>query len=212
MATAGSFIVVLDHDDIHERLVFETIGRMVASYLKTRFMVTRERGCWTCTNIALKFARYNKIMWTADDVLPKKGALTRGIADFDYHFPDGLGLTVLNDLHCMEQTAGHAITTFKFLYVLFGHPYLPTEFRHFFLDTLISDRAKALDCYHFCPEAVFEHMHWRLDKSERDAINERNEATRGGPGDDKAIKDELDRVWLHEGGFQKAIGRLKEVK
>lgn len=203
----SEIIVVLDHGDIVEREKYDTLGRLITSHLKTRFVVTKERGCWRCKNIALESARHELIMWTADDVKPHPGWFTKGINCFNHYFPDGLGLVVFNDLHCLDQTAGHAITSRGFLRVLFGYPRFPPEFRHFFLDTLISDRAKAVGCYHFCTEAVLEHMHWRIGKSERDSTNERNEGQRSKNGD-KQIKDAMDEIWLRKGGMQEAMKRL----
>lgn len=205
----GEIIVVLDHDDIRDRLKYEEIGRMMVSFMQTQFIVTKERGCWRCKNIALEFARNELIMWTADDVKPHPGWLDKGLACFRKHFPDGLGLVALNDLHCKEQTAGHAITTRQFLWVLFGQRYLPAGFRHFFLDTMISDWSKHINRHHFCEESVLEHMHWRVGKSDRDATNERNETT---GADDKGLKDQMDEIWLHKGGMHKALKRLKSIE
>lgn len=205
----AEIIVVLDRDDIVDREKYDVLGRLLTTHLKARFIVTTERGCWRCKNIALQHARHDLIMWTADDVRPHDGWLSKGLKCFRHHFPDGLGLAALNDLHCMEQTAGHAISTRRFLRVLFGFPHFPPEFKHFFLDTLISDRAKAVGRYHFCEGAVLEHMHWRLGKSEYDATNERSDDHHG---EDKRTKDAMDAVWLHEGGQREAMGRLRESK
>jgi len=204
----GEIIVVLDHDDIRDRLKYEYIGFMVTHYMKTRFIVTKERGCWRCKNIALKYARNDLIMWTADDVNPHNGWLEKGIECFHKHFYNGLGLVAINDLHCKDQTAGHAITTRQFLWVLFGESFFPGGFRHFFLDTLLSDWSKSIQRYYFCSDAILEHMHWRISKSERDATNERNETT---GADDKGLKDQMDVIWFHKGGMQKAIERLNSI-
>lgn len=207
----SEIIVVLDHADIVEREKYDTLGRLITRHLKTRFIVTKERGCWRCKNIALESAKHKLIMWTADDVKPHPGWFAKGIKCFNHHFPDGLGLIAFNDLHCLDQTAGHAITSRRFLKVLFGYPHFPPEFRHFFLDTLVSDRAKAIGRYHFCENAVLEHMHWRIGKSERDATNERNEGPKGQNGD-KSIKDGMDNIWLHKGGHQEAMQRLRDER
>lgn len=207
LPAGGEIIVVLDRNDIVERKKYEMLGNLIVAHLRARFIVTDVRGCWRCKNVALEYARHDLILWTADDVKPHPGWLEKGMACFKHHFPDGLGLMAFNDLHCMDQTAGHAITTRRFLTVLFGHPYFPSEFQHFFLDTMTSDRAKALGRYHFCNDVVMEHMHWRTGKSERDATNERNELITG----DKEIKDAMDEVWLHQGGLQEAHNRLREA-
>jgi hypothetical protein len=204
LPVGGEIIVVLDHDDIVERMKYEAVGRMVMNFRRTQFVVTQERGCWCCTNIAMEHARNETILWTADDVKPHEGWLEKGLACFHRHFPDGLGLVALNDLHCMDQTAGHAITSRQFLWVLFGQRFLPDGFRHFFLDTMISDWAKNINRHHFCEEAILEHMHWRVGKAERDATNERNETT---GAEDKALKDKMDEYWLHGGGIQEALRR-----
>ncbi len=147
-------------------------------------------------------------MWTADDVIPQPGWLEKGMACFKHQYPDGLGLVELNDLHDKDQIAGHAITTRRFLTVLFGHPYFPREFRHFFLDTMIRNWTMSLDRYYFCEEAVVEHMHWRLGKAERDATNELVDSYKG-EGGDKSVKDAADEIWFNKGGLQRAMQRLK---
>ena len=210
LPSGGEIIVVLDRDDIVDREKYDALGRLNVAHSKTRFVVTDVRGCWRCKNVALEYARHDLILWTADDVKPHPGWLEKGIGCFGHHFPNGLGLVAFNDLHCMDQTAGHAITTRRFLNVLFGHPYFPPEFWHFYLDTMVSDRAKALGCYHFCEGAVMEHMHWSLGKSEYDATNERIDSQRE-KNDDKAIKDAMDEIWLRQGGIQNAMNRLKEL-
>lgn len=204
----SEIVVILDHADIVEREKYATIGRLLTSHLQTRFVVTKNRGCWKCKNVGLEYAKHDLIMWTADDVKPHHGWLATGLECFNKHFPKGLGLVALNDLHCRDQTAGHAITTRQFLFVMFGYPHFPPKFGHFFCDTVISDRAKALRRYHFCKSAIIEHMHWRLGKAERDATNERNENRKF---DDKAIKDAMDEVWLHQGGFTAALHRLEDA-
>ena len=210
LPSGGEIIVVMDRNDIVERKKYEMLGNLIVTHLRTRFVVTDVRGCWRCKNIALEYAKHDLILWTADDVKPHPGWFEKGIECFNHHFPDGLGLVALNDLHCMDQTAGHAITTRRFLNVMFGYPHFPPEFHHFFLDTMISNRAKELGRYHFCEDAVMEHMHWRLGKSEYDATNEWVDGQRE-KNDDESIKNAMDEIWLHQGGLQLAMERLREA-
>jgi len=203
----GEIIVILDQADIVDRETYDALGWLLTGHLRTRFIIATVRGCWRCKNVALRYALHDLIMWTADDVKPHQGWLEKGMECFRLSFPNGLGLVALNDLHGMEKTAGHVITTRKFLTVLFGYPYFPPKFRHYFLDTLVSDRSKSLNRYHFCTDAVMEHMHWRLGKSERDATNERNEGLEE-RNSDKSIKEAMDNEWL-AGDRQKALRRLR---
>lgn len=162
-------------------------------------------GYWRVMNECLAKARNKTFLWTADDILPHDGWLEIAREAFEKNVPDGLGVVGMNDMIVGDATCGHAITTPGFLYVMFGHPYFPIEFRHLYLDTLIADRAKTLKRYYYAYNAITEHMHYSVKKSQKDALNHRNEA-----GDDKPIKDAMDQQWKY-GGWDEAKRRLAEL-
>jgi len=138
----AEIIVVLDEKDIKDKLdIFKVMIRL---HEKTRFIVSSVKGCWGCTNVGLDQAKYDFIMWTADDIKPHSGWFEIAHKKFLKDCPSGLGLLIMNDLHMGDQVAGHVMTTKRFLQVLFNEPRLPGGFYHFFCDTMIADWAKML--------------------------------------------------------------------
>jgi hypothetical protein len=178
---------------------------LVAMHPKTIFVTTNIRGCWRCTNVGLDAAKYDFVMWTADDAIPRPGWYWAGIECFRQYFPDGMGLLILNDLMMKWQIAGHAMTTKRFLTAMFGEPRFPEGFNHLFCDTMVSDWAFSLGRREFCENSVIEHMHWSYGKSERD---ETNIICDGWSTGDKDYKDKLDRLWFKQGGREAAMARL----
>lgn len=170
-----------------------------------RCFVSETEGYWRVMNESLVKARRITFLYTADDIVPHDGWLEIAREAFEKNFPDGLGIVGMNDMIVGDATCGHAITTPKFLYVMFGHPYFPVEFRHLYLDTLIADRAKTLKRFYYAYNAITEHMHYSVKKSQKDALNHRNET-----GDDKPIKDAMDQNWK-QGEWERAKKRLAEL-
>lgn len=172
---------------------------------------TNRIGYWRCLNLALDHAKYEHILWTADDIKPHEGWLDIGISCFKAKFPDGLGVVGLNDVIVRDAACGHGISTKRFLEVLFGSPAFPNHFEHLFLDTMIADRAKSIDCFYFCENAITEHMHYSVGKSEIDTTNKINQArSRFGIGDKKR-KEAMDVEWL-AGGKEEALARLEKMR
>lgn len=191
-----------DDDEIlvvSDRVVFSGDDR-------ARAIVTNTDGYWNCMNSVLPLCNNKTILWTADDIEPRDGWLELARKEFETRYPNGLGIVAMNDLGVRDATCGHAISTTKFLHVLFGNQgFFPHGFHHYFVDTLIADRAKALRRFYFCEEAVVEHMHYLFGKSERDALNASKEPFFG---QDKAKKDAMDKEW-ENGEFNQAQMRLK---
>lgn len=158
---------------------------------------TTIEGYWNCMNSALPMVRNEVILWTADDINPHDGWLEIARAEFEKRFgKSGLGVVAMNDGFVRDATCGHAISTRKFLHVLFGNQgFFPLGFHHLYVDTLIADRAKDLKRFAFCEDAITEHMHHLFGKSERDKLNERNEAWLP---TDKATKDAMDKEWRNK--------------
>ena len=46
---------------------------------------------------------------------------------------------------------------------------------HLYVDTVWTEVGKELDCLHYCPEVILEHMHWSNHKSKRDDTYVRND-------------------------------------
>lgn len=168
---------------------------------------TRTIGYWRCLNIAMSLAKHETILWTADDIKPHADWLKTGLACFRSVYPNGLGIVGLNDLLAFDATCGHAITTKNFMKVLFEDGKFPEDFAHLYLDTMIANMAKDLGRYHFCENAITEHIHHKSGKVERDATNIMNEA-RAAANKDKHIKDAHDQEWYSE-GKEKAFERLR---
>ena len=204
MPPDGQVLVVFDLEDARERA--DRVSELIDRQPDVEFVFSQRKGCWNATKLGLALARHEFVGWTADDAMPHSNALVMGIGQFKYLFPHGMGLLVFEDLQNHGAVAGHALTTKAFLRCLFDDSLLPDGFRHLYLDTLIADRARDLGRLYYARTLIFEHMHWREGKAERDALNERNEI---GPVrlEDKARKDELDREWM-AGGRRKALGYL----
>ena len=167
----SEIILVMDLFDVSSpsgRIDFDCLTAM---HPKVKIITTNIRGCWRCTNVGIEAAKYDFIMWTADDALPHSGWFWNGVQAFRSNFPDGLGLLILNDLAMGNQIAGHAMTTKRFMTVLFGEPKFPEGFSHLFCDTMIADWAKDIGRGVLCERSILEHMHWRYEKSMRDATN-----------------------------------------
>lgn len=205
MPDGGQTLVVFDLEDARERA--DQVLVLMDRHPEVEFVFSHRKGCWNATKVGLSMAEHEFVGWTADDAKPQVDALVRGIGQFRYVFPHGMGLLVFEDLQNGGAVAGHALTTKQFLRCMFGGELLPEGFRHLYLDTLIADRARDLGRLYYAKTIIFEHMHWRAGKAERDALNERNEI---GPVrlEDKARKDELDREWL-AGGRRKALQCLQ---
>lgn len=157
---------------------------------------TTVEGYWNCMNFALPRAKNRNILWTADDIIPHKGCFDIARDTYEKIFPAGLGVVAMNDFGVGDATCGHAISTRKFLHVLFGNGgFFPSGFHHLYLDTLIADRAKSIGRFVFCRDAVTEHMHHMFGKSERDKLNIRNE---GWSQEDKSLKDKMDIEWKNK--------------
>jgi len=201
MPDGGQTLVVFDLEDARERA--NLVSELMDRHPEVEFVFSHRKGCWNATKVGLSMAEHEFVGWTADDAMPQPDALVRGIGQFRYGYHNGMGLLVFEDLQNGGAVAGHALTTKQFLRCMFGGELLPEGFRHLYLDTLIADRARDLGRLYYAKTIIFEHKHWRTGKSERDALNERNEI-----GEirlaDKARKDELDREWM-AGGRRKAI-------
>lgn len=169
-------------------------------------VITSIVGYWNCMNHALPMCKNQTILWTADDIEPRLGWLEIARTEFENKYPTGLGVVAMNDLGVRDATCGHAISTRRFLHVLFGNQgFFPSGFHHYFVDTLIADRAKALRRFTFCPDSITEHMHYTFGKAERDALNISKEPLFP---IDKATKDKMDKEWKN-GEFNQAQMRLK---
>jgi len=181
-------------------LVFDESERGLYNDLEDRYTVfyTDTVGYWRCLNIAMYIAVHETILWTADDIKPQRGWLKAGLACFRSRFPNGLGMVCMNDLLVYDQTCGHAITTKKFMGVIFEDSKFPDDFEHLYLDTMVCNRAKELNRYHFCIEAITEHIHYKSGKIEQDKTSLKNEA-RARANKDKLIKDAHDREWYSHG-------------
>jgi hypothetical protein len=173
-------------------------------------IMTNTMGYWRCLNELLCNISDDKLfMWTADDIEPHENWLSLSLASYHEKYPDGLGIVALNDLFVRDQTCGHAISTKKFLRVIFGEPRFPEQFEHLYLDTLIANRAKDLGRFYFCEDAIAEHMNYITGKVKQDETSMRNQLrSRIGIGD-KARKDLLDQEWMN-GGLEEARMRLEE--
>lgn len=198
----AEYIVVFDQDRAKENP--DPVIDIIAKYPEIRFLFCTETGCWKATNLGLVHARYELIGWTADDARPAPDALAQGIKRFTEHFPAGGGLLIFNDLHNHGRVAGHCITTKKFLSAIYGKPEIP-PFHHWFADTLTADRAKDIERYHYAEDIIWEHLHWRLGKSERDRLNEVNEVSEKNVHD-KSLKASLDAEWARNG--RKKAGQM----
>ena len=171
---------------------------------KFKCYISEKVGYWRVMNESLDRMKHKTFLWTADDINPHEGWMDIARSAFEAHFPEGLGIVSMNDLIVGDATCGHAISTRNFLYVMFGKPYFPEEFRHLFLDTMIADRAKTLKRFYYAYNAIAEHMHYSVGKSVKDALNHRNEGH-----NDKGVKDAMDQQWIH-GEWQAAKARLHE--
>jgi hypothetical protein len=167
-------------------------------------------GFWQVLNDWMVYSGrdYEPFIWLADDINPHKGWLDKGIAEWNRLFPEGLGLLVFNDLLARTATAAFAMTTPKWLYVLFGEPRFPADMPHNFVDTIVSDRSQDLKRYHFCEDIVIEHLHHSAGKSEIDDTYRNNQLISAGS---KQIKDMMDRKW-RSGGLEKAKERLASLQ
>ena len=205
----AEIIVVMDEQHIIEKRKKSLVRRMDKAHPKTKFILSKIRGCWRSTSLGFDHAKNEFIMWTADDINPHPGWFRRATERFEKVFPDGLGLMILNDLHMLDQVAGHAMTTKRFLWVLFEEAKFPPRFYHLFCDTLVADWAKSINRCHFCENAILEHMHYSIGKMEQDETS--ISARRGEPEtDDKIVKDDLDTVWYFQGGRGRALARLNQ--
>jgi len=152
-------------------------------------------GYWDVLNECIEPLEMREpFVWLADDIAPQEGWFEQAVDCFQDNFPKGLGLVVLNDLHLKDGGAAFGMTTKAWLYVIFGYPRLPYLFGHGLLDTLIADRSKDLGRYYFCEEAVMEHLHHSIGKSEDDEIYQNNRR-RAKRFRDKAHKDNMDMNW-----------------
>lgn len=204
MPVGGQTLVVFDLEDARDRA--DHVSELIDRHPEVEFVFSQRKGCWNATKVGLVLAANEFVGWTADDAMPQPDALVRGIGQFKYVYPHGMGLLVFEDLQHGGAIAGHALTTKSFLRCMFGGELLPEGFRHLYLDTLIADRARDLGRLYWAKTIIFEHVHWRTGKVERDALNERNETADVRLGD-KARKDELDREWM-AGGRRKALQYL----
>lgn len=186
--------------DIGEAGIYDDLNDYSPCYTKTQ-------GYWKCLNVALGFAKYDTILWTADDIIPQSGWLKTGLSCFQKNFPKGLGIVGMNDLYVRELTCGHAITSKRFMKVLFEDGRFPEDFAHLYLDTMVADWAKWLQRYVFCEAAVVEHDHYLTTGIEQDKTSLRNEA-RARENKDKLVKDRHDQEW-YNGGMASAIERLR---
>lgn len=201
----AEYIVVFDHGRAHDNP--GPVIDVMTNYPEVRFIFSPEQGCWTATNLGLAVSRFNLICWTADDANPWPNALRQGILRFHERFPKGGGLLVFNDLHHEGVVAGHCITDKRFLAAIFGETVFP-PFRHWYCDTLVADRARDLGRIYYAHDIIWEHMHWRKGKAERDELNIVNEGAEK-KSNDKALKDYLDIEWA-KGGMALAASLLKE--
>lgn len=164
-------------------------------------------GFWRSLNKELVLIdNFEPFIWLADDVSLGEDWFDRAVDCWKKNFQDGLGLIVLNDLNVLDATAAFGMTTKAWLYVLFGETNFPNKFNHNYLDTLISDRSKQLNRFHFCKEAIVEHMHWSIGKRQRDDTDLRIHLSKK---DDKQLKDQMDVEWLN-GENKEAIKRMEE--
>lgn len=206
LPTDAEIIVVADLMETSKSEGRDSFRELTRRHPKVQFITTNIKGCWRCTNVGLDAAKYDFVMWTADDALPRPGWFWAGVSCFRKRFgEEGLGLLILNDLMMRDQVAGHAMTTKRFLNVLFGQPRFPESFNHLFCDTMTADWARSIGRLAFCEESILEHMHWQYGKSERDKTNILCEVWSTG---DKDTKDKLDLVWFNGGGREVAMKRL----
>lgn len=166
-------------------------------------------GFWASLSKMLKTSGYTEpFVWLADDIRPHPGWYEKAKRCYEEHFPTGLGLVTLNDLWLKDGGCAFGVLTTRWLWVLFRKHYFPSEFAHYFLDTLIANRSKDLGRYVFCEEAIVEHLHPEAGKAELDAVYKANKK-RARENQDKLTKDEFDFDW--ENGGLAAAKALLEV-
>lgn len=203
----AEYIVVFDYARALDKP--EPVIEIITTYPEVRFLFCPDEGCWTATNLGLEFARHDLIGWTADDAKPAPGALAQGIQRFNHNFPGGGGLLIFNDLHHEKgEVAGHCITTKRFLAAIFGETVFP-PFQHWYCDTLVADRARDLGRCCYAKDIIWEHMHWRQGKSERDKLNIANEVKEK-RNQDEMLKKSLDVEWV-KGGRALAASLLEDA-
>lgn len=162
-------------------------------------------GYWTALNRMIYKNNPSRFVWLADDIEPHDDWLIQLEKCWKKNVQHNLGLVVCNDEVTRDAGAPFAMTTQAWLYVLFGVPYFPPSFHHYFLDTLIADRSKDLGRYYFCKKSVIEHMHWTSGKGKYDEVYENNRVFREL---DKHQKDLFDERWI-KSEKQLAFERLK---
>lgn len=166
-------------------------------------------GFWACLNDWMVYSGHDDdpFIWLADDIKPARTWLEEGIRHWEARFPDGLGLLVFNDLLARYATAAFAMTTPRWLYVLFGCPRFPSALPHNFMDTVVADRSKDLNRYYFCEQAIVEHLHFLAGKAEKDETYKANIAR---STESKKVKDRMDVEW-RSGGLRKAKQRMESI-
>lgn len=163
---------------------------------------------WHILNQMIDEYKPERFVWLADDIDPDSKWFGRLDKCWKKSFPDNIGLCVINDMHIRDGGAAFAMTSPNFLYVLFGRFCFPECFHHYYLDTLISDRAKELGLHCFCEDSIIVHKHPSAGRSEPDEVYTKNHENFTG---DRKTKDRMDVEW-QQGGREVALIRLEEIR
>ena len=113
---------------------------------------------------------------------------------FSLQFQDGLGLLTFKDDVQNGTNASHGMTTRRWLKIVYGEPFFPRGYFHYFCDTEFTLRSRDLGRFWYCQNSYVPHHHeptGRTDKSH----------------DDKGFKDQRHLEWA-EGGLREAKHRL----
>lgn len=184
-------IVVVDDDP--------KTALLASSFPWANFIVNTENlGFWQSINRAFKIARLSEdelFCYFGQDVTFDKYWLVQAEYYFPRRFRDGLGLATFKDDIHDGGNASHGISTRAWLRIIYGEPFFPREYFHYFCDSEFTVRSRDLGRFGYCKGSYVPHHHEPIEVAKHKP-------------DDKAIQDRRHLEWVN-GDKNEAKKRLK---
>ncbi len=135
-----------------------------------RVVVNEKQREWVaCTIGGVSLAIDDYIVYFADDVEVERGWLTEAMKTMLSSFGDGVGLVSFQDGIQNENLAPHGLVS-KRMAEYFGGDLFHPGYRHYYGDTELTAKAKALNRFAYSERARIKHVHPIVDKTVDDDV------------------------------------------
>ena len=157
-------VVVVDDGDV-DTLAAALVVTPLVLFNHTRF------GPMKSWNRGLGMSRGDAIVLVGDDVYWRNGWLAAALKALDT-LPNKSGMVGFNDLYRAPQDGHcvHFLLTRNCIRTVMGGVLCYECYETQYTDNETNERAKRAGCFVYAPDAIVEHLHWRVNKAQKDSV------------------------------------------